>query len=153
MQVYRNEIGDPPIFKSLPLARTFPPEWRDVWFRRQARSDEHGVIKYICPLCGRGFDHRQIEHLQGDHIWPYSLFGETSWSNYQLICGSCNAAKGNRLENDVRRVLGAGEFRRIVSEFLALQIESRKLADDPFIRRVLGLNASDREDAKGEADA
>lgn len=140
MSHHSKEIGDPPIFACSPLARTFPPEWRDVWFRRRARADASGAVTYICPLCGRRFDHRQIDHLQGDHIWPYSLFGETTWSNYQLICGGCNAAKGNRLANDVRRVLGEGEFRGVVREFIRLRVESGDLATDPFVRQLLDVD-------------
>jgi len=134
----RKEIGDPPRYIGCdPLSRSFPPEWKDVWFRRQAASKEDGAISYVCPHCGGDFDHTMIHHLQGDHVWPYSLFGETSWYNYQLICGSCNASKSNRLETEVRRVLGGGEFRRIVSEFLRNQIETGKLTDDPIVRAML----------------
>ena len=88
------------------------------------------------PRTRHGFEQRR-HHLQGDHIWPYSLFGETIWSNYQLICGSCNAAKGNRLEGDVRKILGDGEFRRMVREFIQRRVESGDLAADSFIRQLL----------------
>ena len=122
-----------------PLSRLFPLGWKDVYFRRMARRDDDGIIRYMCPLCGSRFDHRYIDYLQGDHVWPYSLFGESSWANYQLICGNCNASKSNKLETDVRRVLGDGEFRRMVSLFLREQIEAGKLVGDPVLRTMLAL--------------
>ena len=87
----------------------------------------------------RRFDHRDIDYLQGDHVWPYSLFGESSWANYQLICGNCNASKSNKLETDVRRVLGDGEFRNMVSRFLCQQIETGKLLTDPLLLKTLAV--------------
>src|SRR5437588_6921592 len=99
----RKEIGGAPAYITCePLARSFPAGWKDVWFRRQAAPDQHGAMIYRCPICARGFDHTMIDYLQGDHIWPYSLFGETAWTNYQLICGNCNAAKSNRLDTEIR---------------------------------------------------
>jgi hypothetical protein len=137
----RKEIGDPPLYITCdPLSRTFPPGWKDVCFRRLAHPDDDGIVKYSCPLCDRRFDHRDIDYLQGDHVWPYSLFGESSWANYQLICGNCNASKSNKLETDVRRVLGDGEFRRMVSLFLCQQIETGRLPRDPLLLKTLGIN-------------
>jgi hypothetical protein len=78
-----------------------------------------------------------IDFLHGDHVWPYSLFGETSWDNYQLICGACNLAKGNRLDNDVRRLLGRGEFRGTVIGFLEQQILAGNLTTDNILENLL----------------
>ncbi len=69
-----------------------------------------------------------INYLQGDHVWPYSLFGDTTWANYQLVCGACNAAKSNVLETEIRLALGSGEFRRIVSQFLSERLKAGKLS-------------------------
>jgi 5-methylcytosine-specific restriction endonuclease McrA len=129
MPTDRSKVGDAPEFiKCDPISRYFPPDWKDVWFRRMASRDADGVVRYECPLCSRRFDHREINYLQGDHLWPYSLFGDTSWANYQLICGSCNAAKSNVLETEIRLALGSGEFRLIVYEFLSGRVEAGKLA-------------------------
>lgn len=136
----RKEVGEAPLPESLksdPLSRQFPAGWKDVWFRRLAERDPDGVWRYACPLCGGKFDHRDIHYLQGDHVWPYSLFGETTWVNYQLVCGACNAAKSNMLENEVRSLLGSGEFRQIVARFLRKQLEARKLADSAFVRQIV----------------
>ena len=121
------KIGPSPLYLACdPLSRMFPPGWKDIYFRRLAVREDDGT---------------DIGYLQGDHVWPYSLFGETSWSNYQLICGNCNASKSNKLENDVRKTLGAGEFRRMVSTFLSQQIEAGSLTSDPFLGKMLGFAA------------
>lgn len=142
MQGNRHEIGPPPLYINCnSLSRAFPPEWKDVWFRRQARLDESGVISYMCPLCSRKFDHTMIGFLQGDHVWPYSLFGETSWANYQLICGGCNASKSNRIEIDIRLVLGNGEFRSMVVAFLRDRMFPAKLKDDAILSKILDFES------------
>lgn len=82
-----------------------------------------------------------ISYLHGDHIWPYSLFGETTWDNYQLICGDCNLNKSNRLDVDVREALGADEFRQRVRDFLMEQVEGGNLAEDAVVRDLLGRPA------------
>src|SRR5713226_5848678 len=128
----RKKIGEAPRADSLkcdPLSRQFPLGWKDVWFRRLASRDPDGVVRYTCPLCHRRFDHRDVDYLQGDHVWPYSLFGDSSWENYQLVCGACNAAKSNIIENEIRSVLGSGEFRRIVARFLRKELEAGRLSD------------------------
>jgi hypothetical protein len=83
-----------------------------------------------------------IDYLHGDHIWPYSLFGETSWANYQLICGNCNAAKSNRLDSDVRKTLGGGAFRKGVIAFLRQQINDGSLSIDAVLTNILGDTGS-----------
>jgi HNH endonuclease len=132
------EIGEPPAYITCePLSRIFPAGWKDIFFRRLGKRGDNGLISYTCPVCHRKFDHSLIDHLQGDHIWPYSLFGESSWDNYQLICGDCNAAKNNRLNMEVRKVLGAGEFRDIVAAFLRKQIEVGALSEDAVLNSFL----------------
>ena len=143
------KVGAAPLYVTChPLARAFPLGWKDIYFRRLACRDDDGVVRYDCPLCGRRFDHRDINYLQGDHVWPYSVFGESSWANYQLICGNRNASKSNKLETGVRRVLGDGEFRRMVSTFLRGQIEAGKLASDPALQTMLALTVLNSSDPR-----
>jgi len=119
------------------LSRFFPPEWKDIYFRRFSRPSSHNIHTYECPLCGKQFTHEDIDQLQGDHVWPYSLFGETAWDNYQLICGGCNAAKGNRIEKDLRSVLGSGEFRSNVGSYLKIKVEQGVIDEDQIIRQLV----------------
>jgi hypothetical protein len=112
-------VGNPPAhIPSDPLSRSFPPGWKDIWFRTRGNREIDGVWRYTCPICNKKFDHAFIDHLQGDHIWPYSLFGETSWENFQLICGNCNAGKSNFVHTEIRKALGSGMFRNRVATFL-----------------------------------
>jgi rubredoxin len=99
---------------------------------------EDGIAHFECPLCRKLFDHSDIRYLQGDHIWPYSLCGETSWTNYQLICGSCNAAKSDFIDNEIRRLLGAGEFRSIVRGYLTEAIAHGHLQECSVLTSLLG---------------
>ncbi|MEH6585033.1 MAG: HIT domain-containing protein [Halioglobus sp.] len=49
--------------------------------------------KFRCELCGIPADTKALEV---DHIHPKSLGGKDDLSNYQALCYSCNAAKGNK---------------------------------------------------------
>lgn len=118
-------------------SRLFPQGWKDIYFRRFSKLDGYCINTYECPICGRPFTHEDIDQLQGDHVWPYSLFGETVWDNYQLICGSCNAAKGNRIEKDLRSLLGSGEFRYKVGSFLKIKVEQGAIEEDKIIQQLI----------------
>lgn len=128
---------EPLFHKCDPLQRQFPSAWRDIKFRRNSIIDFNGRAKYECPLCNKKFDYSNIDYLQGDHIWPYSLFGETSWRNYQLLCGSCNASKSNLIDNDIRKVLGSGEFCGIVIEFLRSSVAKGNISNSEFLSQML----------------
>lgn len=97
--------------------RQFPPEWKDEWFRTRGRREGKAWL-YACPICFVDFNHIDINLLQGDHVWPYSLFGESSKENYQLICAPCNNKKKNFVSHRLRELLGRGEFRSLVVDFL-----------------------------------
>lgn len=138
MSGHRKEVGPEPIYiKSNPLSRFFPAGWKDIWFRRQAEADDKGNIVYACPICTRKFDHSMIDHLHGDHIWPYSLFGETTWENYQLICGDCNTSKSNALDANVRKALGAAGFRARVVRFLLEQVDAGQIPMDAVLKSIV----------------
>jgi hypothetical protein len=122
--------NDAPTFFTVdPSARLFPVGWRAIWFRRNARQNEFGSYSYRCPTCSRDFEHADLDQLQGDHVWPYSLFGPTSWSNYQLICGACNLRKRDFLDADVRRALSDEAFRTVVRTYLRDRLDRSALAD------------------------
>lgn len=111
-------MSEPKFFRCDPGARLFPIEWRDIWFRQHTTRNHNGTPIYTCPDCNRGFSHSEIKHLQGDHIWPYSFFGATTWANYQLLCSQCNARKSNYLDTEIRRILGTEEFLKIIVSYL-----------------------------------
>jgi hypothetical protein len=128
----------PTYFQANPRSRDFPAEWKDVWFRRRAKIGQDGIARYQCPMCKKCFDHRDIGFLQGDHIWPYSLFGETAWENYRLICGSCNAAKRDYIDSEIQRLLGCGEFRRIIRDYLSGLVATGQVKHELVLNDPLG---------------
>ena len=61
----------------------------------------YSVLKranYRCELCGIKADDKALEV---DHIVPKSLGGANDHTNYQALCYSCNASKGNRDSTDL----------------------------------------------------
>ena len=126
-------MNPPPLYiVCSPLDRHFPAGWKDVWFGRHATTGSCGVPEYTCPICQRNFDHTYIDELHGDHIWPYSLFGDTSWSNYRLICAGCNLRKSNHVDAAIRRILPDRSFRQIVQGYLIGRADAGLLADPVF---------------------
>lgn len=121
-----------------PQCRLFPSGWKDYYFRAYGKPDSERVYLYQCPICQQGFDHNEMDLLEGDHIWPYSLFGETSWGNYQLICGSCNASKRNFLDREIRAALSDGDFRRLIIDHLNKLFQQGMIADNAQLRQLLG---------------
>ncbi len=110
--------GSEPLEKGDPLNRDFPLSWKNTFFRRNAIIGPSGNLQFVCPLCQKAFTHKDIDSMHGDHIWPWSLFGDSSWQNYRLLCGECNMSRGNRLNVVIRKCLGSGEFRKILQEFI-----------------------------------
>jgi hypothetical protein len=117
-----------------PTSRNFPYDWKNAWFRRHAVAQEDGPPEYVCPLCGKRFTHEGIDLLEGDHVWPYSLFGDTSWDNYRLICTTCNTSRGNVIEKKLRRVLGSGAFRKLVLEYLERELGRDYILSHPLLK-------------------
>lgn len=62
--------------------------------RRFLSNVEREIVFQIdgrfCNHCG------SLENLSIDHIIPYSLGGETTIDNSQVLCRKCNSKKGNR---------------------------------------------------------
>lgn len=79
-----------------PEARTFPTEWKWALYRLRGGITEG----FFCPTCGRRFwgpGQDGFLELHGDHIVPWAKGGRTIWNNLQLLCGSCNLRKSNKL--------------------------------------------------------
>ncbi len=55
-------------------------------------------LTYVCPMCRRVFrGPKGFKELAGDHIYPFSKGGLTTWDNLQLICLRCNSQKGSMI--------------------------------------------------------
>lgn len=63
--------------------------------RRAFSSEEKAAIYFrdgkLCKSCGKEFS---IDQLEVDHIMPFSRGGLTELTNAQLLCVTCNRAKG-----------------------------------------------------------
>jgi 5-methylcytosine-specific restriction endonuclease McrA len=79
----------------------------DVWeHRSRNRKAISGTIRYEvlkranyrCELCGMNAEDKALEV---DHIIPKSLGGKDDLTNYQALCYTCNASKGNRDDVDL----------------------------------------------------
>ncbi len=72
---------------------------RKVYQRQTAEASMHNVSN--CPLCAIGHEaNRQkmwkLSDMEADHVSAWSLGGETSIENCQMLCKTHNRAKGNR---------------------------------------------------------
>lgn len=65
----------------------------EVWERDEGRCRKCGITDHDAML-------RDGEHLQYDHIRPWSLNGADTVNNIQLLCGRCNRAKAARLPGE-----------------------------------------------------
>jgi 5-methylcytosine-specific restriction endonuclease McrA len=75
----------------------------EVWKRDGGRCRNCGITDYEAVL-------RDGEHLQYDHIRPWSLNGADTVNNIQLLCGQCNRAKAARLPGETRLTALGGEL-------------------------------------------
>jgi hypothetical protein len=122
---------DKPPSNCNPLDRIFPADWKIAWFRRRAKIKDGSPYPVItCPICKSDFDFTRLDFLEADHIWPYSLFGETIWENFQLLCGSCNSRKSNALNSHVRLALSNSIFRKMIASHLRSSPELAVLEGD-----------------------
>lgn len=78
------------------LPRSNKPAWRVEIPRGHVplpiRQEVYARDGYQCRRCGAR------ESLSLDHIWPHSKGGPDTIENLQVLCISCNSAKGARVE-------------------------------------------------------
>lgn len=88
-----------------------------IWkHRKRGHKPISGSVRYEvlkragfrCELCGISAEDKNLEV---DHIHPKSLGGKDDLSNYQALCYSCNAAKGNKDNQDFRPLKSKYEHR------------------------------------------
>jgi len=77
--------------------------------------------------------------LEGDHVWPYSLFGASVWENYQLLCCRCNVKKSNRLSTFLRELLGGDDFRGLIRGFVRERCSPEQIKTDPLLSELLEI--------------
>lgn len=83
-------LEDGPLYEWRHVAPKQYDQLRDQVF---TSASEGGV--YRCEACGKPSSHRGI--FQIDHIHPMSKGGKTALENLQLLCRTCNQAKGDRV--------------------------------------------------------
>jgi len=103
--------------------------------RRQSNEPISGSIRYEvlkraefrCELCGISAEEKSLEV---DHIHPKSLGGKDDQSNYQALCYSCNASKGNKDSTDFRDLNTKYEHRLEDCIFCNTQLDKRERVVD-----------------------
>ncbi len=74
------------------------PKYNCAENRRYLYGEQGGY----CTACGTHFEPR---HFQVDHIIPRANGGNDHISNLQLLCGSCNAHKGAKSQEELIKLL------------------------------------------------
>lgn len=102
-----------------------------VWeHRRRGHRPVPGSVRYEvlhrakfrCELCGIS---AEVKNLEVDHIFPKSRGGRDDQSNYQALCYSCNAAKGNTDDTDFREFKSLCEHREATCLFCQMQLQAK----------------------------
>ena len=103
--------------------------------RRRGRRPISGSIRYQvlkrakgrCELCGISAEEKRLDV---DHIHPKSLGGKDDLSNYQALCFSCNAAKGNTDDTDFRGLGSMYDHREEQCLFCEIQNSARVVSEN-----------------------
>jgi diadenosine tetraphosphate (Ap4A) HIT family hydrolase/5-methylcytosine-specific restriction endonuclease McrA len=115
-----------------------------IWeHRRRGHRPISGSIRYEvlkragfrCELCGIS---AEAKNLEVDHIHPKSLGGKDDLSNYQALCYSCNAAKGNTDSTDFRDLKTKYEHRQEGCLFCRIpEFNPERLVDENALAYVI----------------
>lgn len=91
--------------------------------------------KHRCELCGVTAD---LKALEVDHIVPKSRGGKDELANFQALCYTCNAQKGNRDDTDFREIEAIYQRRDNTCPFCQAQtVGERKILDGNHLAFVL----------------
>ena len=105
-------LGDDSLEKE---KRTFDPSLKLPLAEKQ---------KYICPLCGNKIV--SLDECEIDHIIPFSLGGDTTFENAQLVHKICNRHKGNNVDIDsILTTVGEDTTYRLSEE--EIEYKSKKI--------------------------
>ncbi len=105
-----------------------------IWeHRRRSRIAISGTIRYEvlkrakfrCELCGVSAGEKALEV---DHITPKNFGGDDSINNYQSLCYSCNASKGDRDDTDFRGQSNLYELRN--EDCVFCNLEKDRIVDE-----------------------
>lgn len=86
--------------KSLLNIRVFDERTKKIVYEKQRKeAEEKGVSN--CPLCALSDNNNhariyKLSEMDADHVTAWSNGGSTDISNCQMLCKTCNRAKGNR---------------------------------------------------------
>jgi site-specific DNA-methyltransferase (adenine-specific) len=92
---------DAGLFKDF-VNTTLIPQRTDIQIEPPSASVKERLYtkqKGLCNACGTAFG---IWNLEIDHIIPKAKGGGDYYENYQLLCGSCNKIKGDRMMEYLR---------------------------------------------------
>lgn len=86
--------------KNLLAVRVFDEKVKKVAYAKQTQAAK-GKGKSNCPLCATGDNANKkriydFAEMDADHVAAWSKGGESSSKNCQMLCKTCNRAKGNR---------------------------------------------------------
>ena len=83
------------VFKSF-VHRTDIPRRTDIRLEPPSASVRERLYKTQKGVCNGCGNHYQQKDFHVDHIVPKAKGGGDYYENYQLLCGNCNAIKGDR---------------------------------------------------------
>lgn len=113
----------------------------DPWsHRRSSNGYVSGTIRYEvlkraksrCELCGISYE---VKALEVDHIIPRSRGGTDDITNFQALCYSCNAAKGNRDNADFRNI--TDEYNERNPDCLFCEIDEERIVAQDELSYVI----------------
>jgi 5-methylcytosine-specific restriction endonuclease McrA len=87
------------------------------------KYSETDVVTTVLPMCSVCWD---IGSLHLDHIVPKSKGGLNDYTNYQLLCGPCNASKNDRDMDDWHQWVNTSEDER-ASRIRERRAKNRKI--------------------------
>jgi len=79
--------------------------------------------------------------MQGDHIIPWSMGGQTTLENCQALCGSCNLRKGTKNQNIARAIFSAEKIKAGTAPLRTWQLSALKALEPIILKRPVLVEA------------